>query len=81
MKTAISIDNGLLREADETAQALGVSRSRLFALALAGFLEQQRQAQMLRRLNEVYADGPRQAEVEAVRKMKAKTGGTIKDRW
>ena len=33
MKTSISIDDRLLREADETARMMGASRSRLFALA------------------------------------------------
>jgi metal-responsive CopG/Arc/MetJ family transcriptional regulator len=42
MKTAISIDDGLLQEADDTARRLGVSRSRLFALAVSDFLEHQR---------------------------------------
>jgi len=38
MKTAISIDDGLLQEADETARLMGLSRSRLFALAVGDFL-------------------------------------------
>lgn len=42
MKTAISIDDGLLREADETARMMGLSRSRLFALAVGDFLRRQR---------------------------------------
>jgi len=35
MKTAISIEDRLLQEADETAQRMGLTRSRLFALAVA----------------------------------------------
>jgi metal-responsive CopG/Arc/MetJ family transcriptional regulator len=38
MKTAISIDDELLRAADHAAQGMGVSRSRLFALAVGDFL-------------------------------------------
>jgi metal-responsive CopG/Arc/MetJ family transcriptional regulator len=34
MKTAISIDADLMREDDETARLMGMSRSRLFARAL-----------------------------------------------
>ncbi len=56
MKTAISIDDALLQEADEAARRMGLSRSRLFALAVGDFLERQRREQMLRRLNEVYAN-------------------------
>jgi metal-responsive CopG/Arc/MetJ family transcriptional regulator len=39
MKTAISIDDRLLREADEAARLMGLSRSRLFALAVGEFLK------------------------------------------
>jgi hypothetical protein len=43
MKTSISIDDELLRAADNAAQGMGVSRSRLFALAVDEFLEHRRQ--------------------------------------
>ncbi len=39
MKTTISIDDGLLQAADETARLMGLSRSRLFALAVDDFLQ------------------------------------------
>jgi hypothetical protein len=81
MKTAISIDDGLLHEADETARLLGLSRSRLFALAVGDFLQRQRQEQMLRRLNEVYADGAGPAEESLLRGIKAKVRRTVKERW
>jgi metal-responsive CopG/Arc/MetJ family transcriptional regulator len=38
IKTTISIDDGLLREADETARRRGLSRSQLFAIAIGDFL-------------------------------------------
>jgi metal-responsive CopG/Arc/MetJ family transcriptional regulator len=81
MKTAISIDDALLREADETAQALGVSRSRLFALAVGGFLQEQRREQMLRQLNEVYGGAADPAETKLVKGMKAKVRRTVRERW
>jgi metal-responsive CopG/Arc/MetJ family transcriptional regulator len=37
MKAAISMDDKILREADETARRMGLSRSRLFALAVGDF--------------------------------------------
>ena len=58
MKTAVSIDDGLLRQVDETARLMGLSRSRLFTLAVGDFLNRQRQDQMLHQLNEVYANEP-----------------------
>ena len=81
MKTAISIDDGLLREADETAELLGLSRSRLFALAVGDFLQRQRQEEMLRRLNEVYANGAEPAEKVLLKGIKAKVRRVAKERW
>jgi metal-responsive CopG/Arc/MetJ family transcriptional regulator len=81
MKTAISIDDALLQEADETARLMGLSRSRLFALAVVDFLQRQRREQMLLRLNEVYAKGVQPAERRLVKGIKAKIRRTVKERW
>jgi hypothetical protein len=81
MKTAISIDDGLLREADQTARAMGLSRSRLFTLAIGGFLRQQGREQMLSRLNEVYGGGPEPDQAELVGKIRAKVRRTVRERW
>jgi metal-responsive CopG/Arc/MetJ family transcriptional regulator len=81
MKTAISIDDGLLREADETARLMGLSRSRLFALAIGDFLERRRKDQMLLRLNEVYANRAETAEKRLLKGIRAKVRRTVKDRW
>jgi metal-responsive CopG/Arc/MetJ family transcriptional regulator len=81
MKTAISIDERLLQEADETARLLGLSRSRLFALAVGGFLQEQRREQMLARLNEVYANEAEPAEKRLLKGMKVRVRRTVKERW
>jgi predicted transcriptional regulator len=81
MKTAISMDDGLLQEADETARQMGLSRSRLFALAVGDFLQRQRREQMLLRLNEVYAKGVEPAERRLLKGIKAKVRRTVKERW
>ena len=81
MKTAISIDDGLLREADKTARLMGLSRSRLFAMAVGDFLQRQRREQMLLRLNEVYADGMEPAETPLLKGIKAKVRRTVRERW
>ena len=80
MKTAISIDDELLNEADDTARSMGVSRSRLFALAVADFLNRQRREEMLRRLNEVYSSGPA-SEKRLLRGIKDKVRRSVKERW
>ena len=81
MKTAISINDGLLRDADKTARMMGLSRSRLFSLAMGDFLERQRGEQMLRRLNEVYANGAEPAEKRILKGIKARVRATAKEPW
>jgi metal-responsive CopG/Arc/MetJ family transcriptional regulator len=81
MKIAISINDGLLREADETAQLMKVSRSRLFALAVGEFLKRQRREAMLLRLNEVYANAVDPAERRLVARIKSKLRPAVKKRW
>jgi predicted transcriptional regulator len=81
MKTAISIDDELLREVDETARRLRVSRSRLFSLAVGEFLERQRQEQMLRRLNEVYSEGREPSEKVLLESIKRKVRRVLKEPW
>jgi metal-responsive CopG/Arc/MetJ family transcriptional regulator len=81
MKTAISINDGLLREADETARLMRLSRSGLFALAVGEFLKRQRREEMLLRLNEVYANGVDPAERRLVARIKNKVRPMVKERW
>ena len=81
MKTAISIDDGLLHKADETARRMGVSRSRLFALAIGDFLERQRREKMLRQLNEVYAEGMESTEERVLKGIKRKVLRAVPQRW
>jgi metal-responsive CopG/Arc/MetJ family transcriptional regulator len=81
MKTAISLDDGLLLEADETARQLGLSRSRLFSVAVREFLERHRQRDMLHRLNEVYGSGPQRAEKALLTGIKSKVRRTVKESW
>jgi len=55
MKTAISIPDDVFESADELAQQLGVSRSELYATAVAEYLAKFRSEDITARLNEVYA--------------------------
>ena len=81
MKTAISINDELLREVDETARLMKLSRSRLFALAVGEFLKRRRREEMLLRLNEVYANGVDPAEKRLVARIKNKLRPAVKERW
>jgi hypothetical protein len=81
MKTAISLEARLLEEADRTARSMGLSRSRLFSLALEHYLRHRRQEQIVEKLNEVYSDHPDPIDTRIVQGMKTKFRRTIKDRW
>ncbi len=54
MKAAISLPDDLFAAADSLAGRLGVSRSRLVALALAEFIAKHRSSKVTERLNAVY---------------------------
>ena len=55
MKTAISIPDGLFIAADNYAKNIGVSRSHLYARAVARFLEQQSADHITQQLNDIYS--------------------------
>ncbi len=54
VKTAISLDGGLFRQAQGLARRMKVSRSRLFAAAMEEFIERRRNQELLRAIDAVY---------------------------
>jgi len=56
MKTAISLPDQLFQSADALAKRLGVSRSELYATAVAEFLAKHQDAKVTERLDQVYAE-------------------------
>jgi metal-responsive CopG/Arc/MetJ family transcriptional regulator len=54
MKTAISISDSLFEVAEQTAQYMGVNRSRLFVLALEDYIARHNGDLITEKLNEVY---------------------------
>jgi metal-responsive CopG/Arc/MetJ family transcriptional regulator len=78
MKTAVSMPDGLFRMAEAAARRLRVSRSELYARALAEFLNGRRDNAITERLNEIYSR--RQAKVDpALRRAQFKS--LEKDAW
>ncbi len=55
MKTAISLPDALFKAGDSLAKRLGVSRSELYARALADYVAKHKASQHTQRLNAVYA--------------------------
>jgi len=79
MKTAISVEDTLMNEADDAARDLGMSRSALIAEALREYLWRRRQSRISARLDEVYKDEPAAEEQQLVRKLRRKL--RTPDRW
>ena len=62
MKTAISLPDGLFRAADKSAKRLGISRSELYARALAQFLRTRSGEEVTAALDQVYGTDESPAE-------------------
>ena len=56
MKIAVSIPDPVFRNAEQLAKKLKVSRSRLYAVAVADYLKRHRAADVTDKLNAVYRD-------------------------
>ena len=56
MKVAISLPDELFESADALAEALGMSRSELYATAVAEYFAKHRDQEITTRLNQVYGD-------------------------
>lgn len=54
MKTAVSIPDRVFQSAEKLAVRLGISRSELYAKALASLIEKYREDLITSKLNEVY---------------------------
>jgi metal-responsive CopG/Arc/MetJ family transcriptional regulator len=72
MKTAISLPDALFESADALAQRLGVSRSELYATAVAEFLAKHQDTKVTERLDQVYAQQPSALE-RPLRRAQART--------
>ena len=78
MKTAISVPDGLFKEADQLADRMGVSRSELYATAVQEYLARHRQQDVTARLNEVYSQ---EASVLAPELQAAQARSVAKAQW
>jgi len=78
MKTAVSLPDDLFRQAEAIARRLRVSRSALYARAIADFLERERGNAITERLDNVYSG--RAAKVDSALHG-AQMGSLEKDAW
>jgi metal-responsive CopG/Arc/MetJ family transcriptional regulator len=57
IKTAISLEKPLYEKAEIAATEMKISRSKFFSVAIEEYLRQREARELLRSLNEAYADG------------------------
>lgn len=81
VKTAISLDGDLLREAQGMARRLRVSRSRLFATAMEEFLERRRNRELLRAINAAHTRGEDAEEARLRRGRQAQHRKALRGEW
>ena len=78
VKTSITLDEGLLQKVSQLANALHISRSRVFTLAVQDYLKKWENQSFLSQLNEAYADFPGDEEKEILNFMGIKQNKMIK---
>lgn len=81
VKTAISLEAALYQEAQGMARKMKVSRSRLFAAAMAEFLERRRNHELFAAVNAAYAEAPDAAEKRLRRAMRGQHRRGVQGRW
>jgi len=84
VKTAISLPEALFQKADQLAEELNVSRSRLFVMAIERMLHEYESRKMLEALNIVYADAPDledQLLLEGMRRHQHSLQEKAEDEW
>lgn len=81
VKTAISIQESLFKDAEALAAKMNISRSKLFATALSEFIQKHQNQQLLAQINAAYDDTPDVAETAAQHSMKAKQRQLLEGQW
>ncbi len=72
VKTAISIKENLLIEADDLARQMNIPRSRLFVIAMQEYIQRQKNIQLLEHINEACSDHSTSADKTHLNYMKQK---------
>jgi metal-responsive CopG/Arc/MetJ family transcriptional regulator len=81
VKTAISIQESLLEQAETLARKMKVSRSRLFVLALEDYIHRQQNRELLAQINAAYADEPDPSEQALHRKARRTHRQVVEGEW
>jgi predicted transcriptional regulator len=80
-KTAISLDDALFQKAEQVAQELSLSRSRLYSLAIEEFVERYENKRLLQQINEAVADSVDEEDQRFLEQIRRYQGRIINDEW
>jgi metal-responsive CopG/Arc/MetJ family transcriptional regulator len=82
IKTAISLQESLFKQAEDVARDLKVSRSRLFALALENFIREHQDRKLFEQINRAYEDaGPDETEQQRLRQSAQQHRRLVEGEW
>lgn len=81
VKTAVSLDADLFREAEGLARHLKLSRSRLFAEAMREFIERRLNRRLLQAIDAAYSDPPDAAETRLRRSVRRQHRRRVQGQW
>jgi len=78
MKTAISIPDSIFRAAEKLAHRLGMSRSELYAKAVAEYIQEHRNDKVTKKLDEIYE---KESSTLDSTLMALQSDSILKDEW
>jgi predicted transcriptional regulator len=81
VKTAISLQEHLFRQAAAIARDMKLSRSRLFAVALEQFIQRHHNREILDKINKAYGGEPDAAERKYIKKMRQRHRRIVDGQW
>ncbi len=81
IKTAVSLDQVLFKQAEVLAEEMHISRSRLFVLALEDFIRHYENRQLLAQIDRAYADTPDADEQKQVSGMRRLHRQAVEGGW
>ena len=82
VKTAISIEENLLRKANELAKQMHTSRSKLFSIAILDFIKKNENQKLFETINNAYDSDLENEDIHITNTMKKKINKNMaNDQW
>ncbi|MBI5602062.1 MAG: CopG family transcriptional regulator [Deltaproteobacteria bacterium] len=81
VKTSISIQEFIFKDAAVLARQMKISLSQLFALAVKKFIQEHRNRQLLERINKAFSDEPDPEEKKLLSKEKSYHRRMVERQW